>query len=107
MEPILNNEIPIIDCHIHYPHPLMKESLMNVTNRLRIDRVNIVCTPHQTRLSLVPDALHLKSHFPDKVFVFGGLDVSLYFREANRVGLAFAENVELLRSLGCDGIKMI
>jgi predicted TIM-barrel fold metal-dependent hydrolase len=107
MEPILNNEIPIIDCHIHYPHPLMKESLMNVTNRLRIDRVNIVCTPHQTRLSLVPDALHLKSHFPDKVFVFGGLDVSLYFREAKRVGLAFAENVDLLRSLGCDGIKMI
>ena len=107
MEMNLNNEIPIIDCHIHYPHPLMKDSLMDVCSRLQIDRLNIVCTPHQTRLSLVPDALHLKSLFPEKVYVFGGLDVSVYFREADRVGLAFSETVDLLCSLGCDGIKMI
>lgn len=100
-------DLPVIDCHIHYPHPKMKDSLINVCDRLRINRLNIVCTPHQSRLSLVPDALHLKAHFPDKVFVFGGLDVSIYFREAQRVGLKFAEYVDLLASLGCDGIKMI
>lgn len=107
METISNNEFPIIDCHIHYPHPLMKDGLMAVCNHLNIDRMNIVCTPHQTRLSLVPDALHLKSHFQEKVFVFGGLDVSVYFRAPQRVGLEFADSVDLLMSLGCDGIKMI
>lgn len=107
MELNVNSKIPVIDCHIHYPHPQMKDSLINVCDRLNIDRMNIVCTPHQTRLSLVPDALHLKAHYPDRVFVFGGLDISVFFREPNRVGLAFTENIKLLKSLGCDGIKMI
>ena len=100
-------DTPVIDCHIHYPHPKLKMSLINICERLKIDRLNIVCTPHQSRLSLVPDALHLKAHYPEKVFVFGGLDVSVYFREAQRVGLVFADQVDLLASLGCDGIKMI
>jgi len=107
MEMNQNIEIPVIDCHIHYPHPQMKDSLINICERLQINRLNIVCTPHQTRLSLVPDALHLKAHYPEKVYVFGGLDVSIYFREAYRVGLAFSDYVDLLSSLGCDGIKMI
>lgn len=107
MEFFKNKEMPIIDCHIHYPHPQMMDSLMKVIDHLGINRLNIVCTPDQKRLSLIPDALHLKAHYPEKVFVFGGLDVSVYFREAHRVGEAFSEYIDLLSSLGCDGIKMI
>jgi predicted TIM-barrel fold metal-dependent hydrolase len=107
MDTFQNIEMPIIDCHIHYPHPQLMDSLMNTCDRLGIHRLNIVCTPDQKRLSLVPDALHLKSHYPEKVFVFGGLDVSVYFREPNRVGELFAEYIDLLLLLGCDGIKMI
>jgi predicted TIM-barrel fold metal-dependent hydrolase len=100
-------DFPVIDCHIHFPHVQLQNSLISVCDQLRIDRMNIVCTPHELRLSLIPDALHLKAHYPEKVFVFGGLDVSVYFREAQRVGLAFAEYVDVLTAIGCDGIKMI
>ncbi len=98
---------PLLDCHIHYADMNLIDNLIQVCDTLSIQRLNIVCTPHQQRLSLVLDALHLKAHYPERVFVFGGLDVSLYFREPQRVGNALAENVELLIQAGCDGIKMI
>jgi len=35
--------------------------LMDVLSHLRVDRLNVVCTPHQTRLSLAPDVLPVLS----------------------------------------------
>ena len=98
---------PLLDCHIHYPDMHMINGLMQACDTLLIDRLNIVCTPDQKRLSLVPDALHLKAHYPERVFVFGGLDVSAYLREPQRAGEMLAENVGFLSQMGCDGIKMI
>jgi predicted TIM-barrel fold metal-dependent hydrolase len=85
----------------------MGSGLIDICNRLRIDRFNIVCTPHRGRLSLVPDALHLKAHHPDRVFVSGGLDISAYFTRPQQVGEIFSDYVDLLLAAGCDGIKMI
>jgi hypothetical protein len=98
---------PVIDAHIHYPHPAMMSDLIEICDRLNIDRFNIVCTPDQKRLSLVPDALHLKAHYPKRAFVFGGLDISAYFRAPDEIGAHFSENVDQLMAAGCDGIKMI
>ncbi len=97
----------IIDCHIHYRHPSQMEPLVRVCDALDIERLNIVCTPDRARLSLVPDALHLKAHYPQRVFVFGGLDISAYFRAPEQVGALFAESLDFLAAAGCDGIKMI
>ena len=98
---------PITDCHIHYPHPSQRQGLIQTCDSLKIDRLNIVCTPDRSRLSLVPDALHLKAHHPQRVFVFGGLDVSAYFRSPLQVGDLFAASLDGLTAAGCDGIKMI
>lgn len=98
---------PITDCHIHYPHPSQMPGLIQVCDSLKIDRLNIVCTPDRARLSLVPDALHLKAHHPQRIFVFGGLDVSAYFRAPQQVGALFAASLDGLTAAGCDGIKMI
>lgn len=98
---------PVIDCHIHYPGTSHLSNLLRICDGLGIDRFNIVCTPHRQRLSLVPDALHLKAHAPGRVFVFAGLDVSVYFRSPAQAGALFAGSLELLSAAGCDGIKMI
>ena len=98
---------PVIDGHIHFPHPEMGASLVDICDQLKIERFNIVCTPHQQRLSLVPDALHLKAHYPDRVYVFGGLNAAAYFMAPEQVGDIFAGYVDLLQAAGCDGIKMI
>ncbi len=100
-------DLPLIDAHIHYGHPSYMPGLMDVLSRLRVDRLNIVCTPHQSRLSLVPDALHLKAHFPDRVYVFGGMNISALLTAPDQAGSIFADYVDTLLALGCDGVKMI
>lgn len=100
-------DCPVLDCHIHYAHPSLMPGLMEICDSLKIDRLNIVCTPHQERLSLVPDSLHLKAHHPERVFVFGGLNVAAYFMAPQQVGELFADYIDLLLAAGCDGIKMI
>ena len=102
-----SSEFPIVDCHIHYGHIELMNDLMKIVDQAKISRFNIVCTPDQKRLSLVPDALHLKAHFSERVFVFGGLDISVYFRAPDQIGTLFADNIDQLIGLGCDGIKMI
>jgi hypothetical protein len=97
----------LIDCHIHYPHPTQLSNLFQICNDLNIEKFNIVCTPHRERLSLIPDALHLKAHAPQRVYVFGGLDVSVYFRAPDQVGSLFSDWIDFISACGCDGVKMI
>jgi predicted TIM-barrel fold metal-dependent hydrolase len=98
---------PLIDGHIHYSHPDLMPGLIGVLDEMGLDRFNIVCTPERQRLSLVPDALHIKAHYPERIFVFGGMDVSALFMAPQQAGEIFADYVDMLLSLGCDGIKMI
>ena len=97
----------IIDGHIHYAHYSYDESLMSILSNAGIDKLAIVCTPDEKRLSLVPDAMHLKANHPDQVYVFGGLDISPLFITPEIVGEAFAHYVDVLSSMGADGIKMV
>lgn len=97
----------IIDGHIHYAHYSYADSLMSILSDAGIDRLAVVCTPDQKRLSLVPDALHLKAQHPDKVYVFGGLDISSLFMTPEVAGEAFAQYLDVLAAMGADGVKMI
>ena len=96
-----------LDCHIHYADFCYQDGLIHILDDLGVRKFNIVCTPHPTRLSLVPDALHLKAHYPDRVFVFGGLDISAFFTAGEKAGQVFSDYVDVLFAMGCDGIKMI
>ncbi len=97
----------IIDGHIHYAHTAYEADLMSILASAGIDKLAVVCTPDQQRLSLVPDALHLKGKHPQKVYVFGGLDISPLFITPKESGEAFAHYVDVLRGMGVDGVKMI
>ena len=101
------SQTALLDCHVHYADPGFKDGLIRIMDELGVQKFNIVCTPHPTRLSLVPDALHLKAHFPERVYVFGGLDISAFFTAGEKAGHVFAEYVDTLLAMGCDGIKMI
>ncbi len=101
------NTIPIIDGHIHYAHPDLMQGLMQVLDANGVARANIVCTPDQQRLSLNPDALHLKAHYPERIYVFGGLDISALFMAPQACGAQFAAYLDVLAAMGCDGVKMI
>ena len=97
----------IIDGHVHFPHFSFDADLMSIMETAGIEKVAVVCTPDEKRLSLVPDAMHLKAQFPEKVYVFGGLDISALFMRPDIAGEAFAHYVDVLKEMGADGIKMI
>ncbi len=101
------SERKIIDGHIHYAHFGYQESLMTLVDGAGIDKLAVVCTPDQQRLSLLPDALYLKSEHPERVFVFGGMDISPLFMMPEMAGEAFAHYVDVLLEMGVDGVKMI
>jgi predicted TIM-barrel fold metal-dependent hydrolase len=100
-------ERKIIDSHVHYAHYAYEPSLMAIAEEAGLDKLAVVCTPDEERLSLVPDAIHLKARHPQRVYLFGGLDISPLFMMPERAGEAFAKYVDVLRNLGADGIKMI
>ena len=89
------------------PHYSYADSLMVILEDAGIDQLGVVCTPDEQRLSLVPDALHLKAMHPEKVYVFGGLDISPLFMTPDIAGEVFAHYVDVLCDMGVDGIKMI
>lgn len=101
------SKIKVLDGHIHYPDYRMMDGLIAIVDKLQLDKINIVCTPHEDRLSLIPDAMHLKDNYPGRVYVFGGLNISAYFMDPDKVGEIFAHDIDLLTMIGCDGIKMI
>jgi hypothetical protein len=100
-------DIPILDCHIHFGHPDYMPGLMDILDKNKVAKFNLVCTPHRTRLSLVPDALFVKSFHPQRTYVFGGLDISPFFMAPDSCGSMFAEYLGTLSKMGCDGVKMI
>ena len=97
----------IIDGHVHYAHYSYADSLMDIMKETGIDKLAVVCTPDEKRLSLVPDAMLLKAQHPHKVYVFGGLDISPLFMAPDIAGEAFAHYVDVLIEMGADGVKMI
>ncbi len=99
--------VTLLDAHIHYSDPGYMPSLMAVLDQNGVEKFNIVCTPHRQRLSLIPDALHLKAHFPQRAYVFGGLDISALFMAPETCGQIFARQLETFVQMGCDGVKMI
>ncbi len=97
----------IIDGHIHYAHYSYEEPLMSILADAGIEKLAVVCTPDEERLSLVPDAMLLKAQHPEKVYVFGGLDISPLFITPDIAGEAFAHYVDVLSQMGADGVKMV
>ncbi len=97
---------PIVDSHVHYPDPSYLKPYVEILDALGITRFNVVCLPHFTRLSVVPDALHLKAHHPERIYVNGSMDYSVYLTDPGRAGTLNAAYVDTLLAMGCDGIKM-
>jgi len=97
----------IIDAHVHYPHYSYGVSLMPLLAEAGVNQLAVVSTPDENRLSLLPDALHLKGLYPNKVYVFGNLDISPLYLNPDNAGETFAHYLDVLSEMGVDGIKMI
>ncbi|MBI3946397.1 MAG: amidohydrolase family protein [Armatimonadetes bacterium] len=99
--------IPIIDCHVHGSSLSGIPSLNGICECVGIERMNIVCTTGGQRVNANPAALVTKAEFPERFYVFAGLDHSAHFSKGKLSPPSLPEQIDRLMALGADGIKMI
>jgi predicted TIM-barrel fold metal-dependent hydrolase len=96
-----------VDAHVHLFHADGTELLLNSAAASGAERLAIVCVPDPKAINVNPAAWLAKAAYPDLCYVFGGLDHSAFWSKGRIKGPSLAEQVDLLRAIGCDGIKML
>jgi len=97
----------ILDCHVHLRDLSGIQDLEEIRRRVGADRMNIVCVFGRENVNANPAAFVAKAEYPDRFYVFGGLDHSAHFSSGKIAAPSLAEQVDRLIALGADGIKML
>lgn len=98
---------PVVDCHVHCSRVDDIPNLNTICEHVGIRRMSLVCTVGRQQVNANPVALVAKARFPDRFYVFAGLDHSAFFSDGKLDPPSLAEQVDRLMALGADGIKMI
>jgi len=100
-------EIPVIDGHIHFPHPWLMDDVLAVMEAVRLARANLVGTPDLQTINHNPALVHFKAHHPDRVYICGALDYTQVFADLARAPQTLAAQVATLEAIGFDGLKLV
>ncbi|HEY3323269.1 MAG TPA: amidohydrolase family protein [Planctomycetota bacterium] len=96
-----------LDAHVHLWHHEKIDHLLDITAASGSDQIGIVCIPEPKCVNMNPAAWVAKARHPQKVFVFGALDHSQFWSGGKLKGPSLAEQVDIMKAIGCDGIKML
>jgi len=98
----------IIDCHVHMMGGLTREqALLEIREAAGIEQMNLVAIQDPAAGSGLPEAILMKALYPDRFYLFGGLNHAERLTEGRVTGPGLAEQVDLLVAIGCDGVKLI
>lgn len=96
-----------VDAHVHLWELGEAEQLTRIAAAVGCERMGIACIPERAIVNANPAAWVAKAAYPNRFYVFGGLDHSAFWSGGRVTTPPLAEQVDLLRSIGCDGIKML
>lgn len=71
------------------------------------ERMNIVCIYGREVINHNPSGFAAKAEYPERFYVFGGLDHSAWWSDGKIGTPSLVEQVDRLLEIGCDGIKML
>ena len=97
----------IIDCHVHLRDVTSVDRMVEIADVVGLDRLGIVCTINRDAVNANAAALACKAKYPDRIYAFCGLDHSARLSEGEVGTPGLAEQIDILKGLGADGIKMI
>ncbi len=97
----------ILDSHMHYAFPVSEDSLIAVFKETGVDAVCLSALPGGLRLDPTPDILALKARYPDRIFAFGCLDCTDYYKRPAGLSRRMITRVKRLLDAGCDGLKLL
>jgi len=96
-----------IDAHVHLWKAEETGRLLEVAAAAGLEHLGIVCIPERSIVNANPAAWVAKAQDPARFYVFGSLDHSQTWSGGRVKTPSLSEQVDLLRALGCDGIKML
>ncbi|MCY3021486.1 MAG: amidohydrolase family protein, partial [Planctomycetota bacterium] len=95
------------DAHVHLWAAAEEARLLELAAATGSDRMGIACVIERSIVNANPAAWAAKAEHPGRFYVFGGLDHSQHWSGGRAKGPPLVEQVDLLRAIGCDGIKML
>jgi predicted TIM-barrel fold metal-dependent hydrolase len=99
--------IPVVDGHIHFPHPELAEDLVTVMERTGLARANLVAVPDLQTINQNPALIHFKAHHPGRAYVCGALDYAQMWADPVRAPEVLAAQIATLKAIGFDGLKLV
>lgn len=97
----------MIDGHIHYAESIEAERLNKIIEAHRYTAVALQCIPKGNKYPVEEDAFRFRQQSPVPVYIFGGIDRSVYRLSKNRMSEGIVSEAIRLMNMGCDGIKML
>lgn len=99
--------LPILDGHIHFPHPALVDDLLELSQIMGVRRMNLVATPDLEGANHNPALIRFKLHASEKAYCCGALDYFSVLAAPERAQQALAEQVLALKAAGFDGLKIL
>ncbi len=99
--------IPRIDCHTHLWNLETIPDLNRIGEHLGFRAINVACIIDEKQVNANPAALAAKARFPERLYVFAGLDHAGHFSCGRVQPPSLVEQLDRLAALGADGIKML
>ena len=99
-------DVPVIDAHIHCKHSDRMGGILALMEGVPYTRVNLLSMPDREQINHNPAVIRFKSDYPDSAYISGGLDYVQAFADRERASQSLASQVETLKAIGFDGLKM-
>lgn len=99
----------MIDAHIHYSRSVGPQRLKKMIEEMNLEGIALLCIPKGGTIPVEEDAFAFRDSCSIPVYVFGGLDRSIYSPGLTPSAFSKRADRELSRllALGCTGIKML
>jgi len=97
----------VVDAHVHMGALDRLDRLDAVRERLGLERMNLVCVPGREVVNVNHNAFVAKASRPGAYSIFPALDHTAWWSDGKVPTPSLVEQVDRLRALGADGIKML
>ena len=97
---------PFIDSHLHFGCHRRLQELERYAGTLSLEKLCLLSLPNRRRINFNPELISAKAALPQRCYILGSFDYSSLFFPALRAKTDLAAQVEVLRELGFDGLKL-
>ena len=97
----------ILDGHVHMGSMAGEAAVLAIREATGIEKMTLVSIQNPEAGTGLPQSLHVKARYPQRFFVFAGLNHAEKLSGGRVRTQGLAEQVEAYAEMGCDGIKMI